>query len=207
MLTTRKYTVVYEQGEHRIKEEWLDTLVFGIQVKRAITQISVKAAEVPAHIRDVVYKMDNGECVYCGVKVKDTPRWAIDHIIPQVQYGTSYIFNLAVTCQKCNGSKSGKTPQESGISLLYGRFKRNTRPASREPWLMLNSCPLPENEYYLVSHDISTKQMKEMYQGAECESHYLTWESYVENYNYGEPFTSEFIRLRGQTLFRSGVTK
>lgn len=206
MITRKKYIVVYEDGEHRIKEEWIDTLFLGVRLKREINQISVKGTDIPVKVRDVVYKMDNGECAYCGIRVMSTPRWAIDHISPQCQYGTSYIFNLTVSCSKCNGHKGGRTPQEAGMTLLYGRFKRNTRRNSSEPWLVLDSCPLPEDEYYLSLYDISAEKMNEMYQGKPQASHFLGWERYVRDYNYGEPFTSEFIRLRGKTLFRPGVT-
>lgn len=206
MLVRRKYSVVYEDGEHRIKEEWIDTTFLGIRIKREIVQTGVKAAEVPVAIRDVVYKMDDGECAYCGIKVKGTPRWAIDHIIPQVQYGTSYIFNLTVSCQKCNSSKNGRTPQEAGMSLLYGRFKRLESPPYYEPWLISDGCPIPEDEWYLCRNDLTTKGMVDMYPEQVANPNVFTWEKHVRSFGYGEPFTSEFIRLRGKTPFRPGVT-
>ena len=217
MKTTKKYTVIYEEGDHRYKEEWIDTLLFGIRIKREITQKAVKALDVPANIRDIVFKMDGGQCVYCGVKTTKSQNkktiaaskmatWAVDHIVPQVQHGTSYIFNLAVSCQKCNVTKNGRTPDEAKMPLKYGRFGRVKSPPANEAWLLSSEhCPLPEDEFYLKRYDLTARGLRE-WEAQDGSERDKSWESHVRSYDYREPFTSEFIRLRGKTLFRAGVT-
>jgi len=77
-----------------------------------------------------VYKCDNYECVYCGVKVIpdyefsdleaiDQPNAAsIDHLIP----GKYDFDNLVTACRSCNSTKSNRTPKEVGMILKFGRF-------------------------------------------------------------------------------------
>ncbi len=77
-----------------------------------------------------IYKTDNYQCVYCGVRVipdyevgKDDPSdygdiATVDHVIPGI---TDYN-NLVTACQSCNATKSNRTPEEAGMELKHGRY-------------------------------------------------------------------------------------
>lgn len=52
--------------------------------------------------RKQIVNRDNGTCQYCGTK-KPSVRFEVDHIIP---CGISEPFNLVLSCNDCNRSKS-----------------------------------------------------------------------------------------------------
>src|ERR671930_26969 len=64
-----------------------------------------------------IYARDKCICQYCG---KRLPRYDLnlDHVIPRSRGGTSTWENVVCSCQECNRTKGGKTPQEAGMSLL-----------------------------------------------------------------------------------------
>ena len=53
-------------------------------------------------------------CRYCGSKNAPT----IDHVVPRCQGGKDGADNLVVACWSCNLSKSGRTPEQAGMTLL-----------------------------------------------------------------------------------------
>ena len=66
------------------------------------------------HMPDLLAR-DGGACVYCGER--DLP-FHVDHMIPISQGGTDDLENLALACRICNCKKSGRTPQEAGMSFV-----------------------------------------------------------------------------------------
>ena len=68
-----------------------------------------------------IFQIDNYECVYCGSK-RDL---SIDHIIPRSCGGSDDIDNLVTACMTCNRKKNARTPEEAGMKLLFGRFRRD----------------------------------------------------------------------------------
>ena len=60
-----------------------------------------------------IYKMQNGKCPYCGIKLK--MKYEIDHIIALSKGGSNYANNIQLLCtntdgNSCNQSKSAKDP-------------------------------------------------------------------------------------------------
>jgi len=60
-------------------------------------------------IRQAVIKRDGETCRYCGVQ---TSSIHIDHIFPLSRGGTNDLWNLTVSCSRCNISKKDKTVEE-----------------------------------------------------------------------------------------------
>ena len=56
-----------------------------------------------------------GICVYCGEKWGDQ----LDHVIPRCQGGSNENDNLTPCCNECNMKKSGKTPEQANMPILY----------------------------------------------------------------------------------------
>ena len=63
------------------------------------------SAQPSKSIRDVVWKRDEGLCIYCG-----SPAQVLDHVIPWGQNGPSISSNLVCSCNKCNIYK-GRHPR------------------------------------------------------------------------------------------------
>ena len=83
---------------------------------------------------EYVFAFCEGECFYCGRKLKFNKRqgndddvWEIDHMHPHSRGGLNTYFNLVVACKKCNRDKSDKTAREFGSVRCEGFTKENRR--------------------------------------------------------------------------------
>ncbi len=70
-------------------------------VRRRGLFASLSASEWAATIEDF-----DGKCAYC-----DRPYWTLDHFIPMVAGGPSWVGNCVPSCQTCNNSKGRLTPR------------------------------------------------------------------------------------------------
>lgn len=65
---------------------------------------SQKREAILQHVKDKVWKRDEGKCVECGRKEK----LEFDHIIPVVKGGSSTYRNVQLLCEPCNRKKHSK---------------------------------------------------------------------------------------------------
>lgn len=67
--------------------------------------------------RRTVLARDHYTCQYCG---KQPPRrdLTVDHIVPRSRGGRTVWENVVTACQRCNGCKGGRTPEEASMKLL-----------------------------------------------------------------------------------------
>jgi 5-methylcytosine-specific restriction endonuclease McrA len=67
--------------------------------------------------RRTVLARDHYTCQYCG---RQPPRkdLTVDHILPRSRGGHTAWENVVTACQRCNGRKGNRTPEEAGMSLL-----------------------------------------------------------------------------------------
>lgn len=63
------------------------------------------------HIKQSLYKKQNGLCAYCR-QHRNHKYMTVDHIIPLSKGGMEDISNLQCTCKKCNGFKGDMLPSE-----------------------------------------------------------------------------------------------
>lgn len=56
---------------------------------------------------------DGKKCVYC----LSTSKLVVDHMVPIVAGGTDDLDNLAFACKGCNSGKSGRTPEQAGMTV------------------------------------------------------------------------------------------
>lgn len=59
---------------------------------------------IQQHVKDQVWRRDEGKCVACGSNEK----LEFDHIIPVAKGGSSTYRNLQLLCELCNRKKSTK---------------------------------------------------------------------------------------------------
>jgi 5-methylcytosine-specific restriction endonuclease McrA len=96
-----------------------------VNIRTATGQISVPAVLVLKVYRNVprrktpctkrgVLQRDNYTCGYCG-----QPGSTVDHIVPRNRGGRLTWSNAITACEKCNGRKGDRTPQEAGMRLLW----------------------------------------------------------------------------------------
>lgn len=66
--------------------------------------------------RRTVLARDHYTCQYCG---KPSPRHdlTVDHILPRSRGGHTTWENVVTACQRCNGRKGNRTPEEAHMKL------------------------------------------------------------------------------------------
>ena len=57
---------------------------------------------IPPHVKDAVWRRDQGRCATCG----SNERLEFDHIIPHARGGSNTYRNVQLLCEPCNRSKS-----------------------------------------------------------------------------------------------------
>jgi 5-methylcytosine-specific restriction endonuclease McrA len=75
-------------------------------VKRPIPELRLS--------RRSIFARDSYTCQYCGAQGRDL---TMDHVVPKRMGGRSSWENLVCCCKKCNGKKSDKSLEKSGMSL------------------------------------------------------------------------------------------
>jgi 5-methylcytosine-specific restriction endonuclease McrA len=67
--------------------------------------------------RRTVLARDHYTCLYCGRQParKDL---TVDHVVPRSRGGRTVWENVVTACQRCNGRKGDRTPQEAGMAVL-----------------------------------------------------------------------------------------
>jgi len=73
--------------------------------------------------RRTVLARDHYTCQYCG---RQPPRkdLTVDHILPRSRGGRTTWENVVTACQRCNGRKGSRTPEEANMKLI----SKPTRP-------------------------------------------------------------------------------
>jgi 5-methylcytosine-specific restriction endonuclease McrA len=69
--------------------------------------------KVPAVNRREVLRRDHHACQYCG----STRHLTLDHVIPLSKGGKHSWDNVVTACERCNQSKSDRTPEQAGMKL------------------------------------------------------------------------------------------
>ena len=69
-----------------------------------------------------ILKNDFPECFYCGdTLLPDRIHTPVDHVIPRSYVFNDDLWNLVLSCDRCNGNKSGSLPPLEYIDKLISR--------------------------------------------------------------------------------------
>ncbi|MHA1911261.1 MAG: RNA-guided endonuclease IscB [Candidatus Kariarchaeaceae archaeon] len=84
--------------------------------KPEVSGIEYQQGELKGYeIREYLLEKWKRKCVYC----KETSiKLEIEHIIPKSRGGTNRVYNLTISCRKCNVEKGDKTAKEYGFPCL-----------------------------------------------------------------------------------------
>ena len=72
----------------------------------------------PALTNDKLFERDQYLCAYCG-KIFAHKHLSRDHVTPLCQKGKDVWANVVTSCKRCNTKKSGRTPEQAKMKLLY----------------------------------------------------------------------------------------
>ncbi|MBS0319594.1 MAG: HNH endonuclease [Proteobacteria bacterium] len=73
---------------------------------------------VPVLSKGKLFRRDRHMCAYCGGEFQSR-FLQCEHIVPVSRGGRSTWMNLVTACASCNSRKANRTPEESGMPLLY----------------------------------------------------------------------------------------
>jgi hypothetical protein len=95
--------------------------------------------------RELVFRRDRNLCVYCG-DVFHERDLTVDHIQPESRGGQYTFMNLAASCRSCNHRKGARTPEESGMPLLYLPYEPNRH----EGFILGNRRIIQDQMFFLM---------------------------------------------------------
>jgi hypothetical protein len=80
--------------------------------------------QVPPLSNRELFHRDHHVCAYCGEELP-SQRLTRDHVVPVVQGGRDTWMNVVTACRSCNQMKSGRTPQQACMELIYAPYVPN----------------------------------------------------------------------------------
>jgi len=80
--------------------------------------------QVPPLDNRELFHRDRHICAYCGGEFS-TLRLTRDHVVPVSQGGRDVWMNVVTACRSCNQHKSGSTPEQASMQLLYAPYVPN----------------------------------------------------------------------------------
>lgn len=107
-------------------EAWLRTTTLLIRIPEVIAlgRFNGVPRRALAFNRRNVYRRDNFQCQYCGVR-PGLKQLSIDHVQPVSKGGATSWENCVVACVKCNTRKGNRTPEVAKMPLLSRPTKPN----------------------------------------------------------------------------------
>jgi hypothetical protein len=100
----------------------------------------------PLNNRELFHR-DRHVCAYCGGEFSGL-RLTRDHIVPVSRGGRDMWMNVVTACRSCNQRKSGRTPEQAGMELLYAPYVPN----KAEYLILSNRHILADQMDFLVRH-------------------------------------------------------
>lgn len=100
----------------------------------------------PLNNRELFHR-DRHICAYCGHGFTSS-RLTRDHIMPVSQGGQDLWMNVVTACRNCNQRKSGRTPEQAHMQLLYAPYVPN----KAEYLILCNRHILADQMDFLARH-------------------------------------------------------
>ena len=107
---------------------------------------AAKYGHVPGLTNALLFARDHQLCAYCGHRfmVRDLSR---DHVTPVSRGGRDVWTNAVTACRRCNTQKGGRSPDQSGMPLLYVPYVPNRH----EHFILRNRRILADQMEYLLA--------------------------------------------------------
>jgi len=103
--------------------------------------------QIPPLDNRELFTRDRHLCAYCGDSLPGQ-RLTRDHVVPVSQGGRDIWMNVVTACRPCNQRKSGRTPEQAGMELLYAPYVPN----KAEYLILSNRRILADQMDFLARH-------------------------------------------------------
>ena len=111
--------------------------------------------QVPPLDNRELFHRDRHVCAYCGDSMPSM-RLTRDHVRPVSRGGADVWMNVVTACRACNQRKSGRTPEQAGMQLLYAPYVPN----KAEYLILCNRNILADQMDFLSRHVPSQSRVK-----------------------------------------------
>ncbi len=111
--------------------------------------------QIPPLDNRELFHRDRHICAYCGAE-QSSARLTRDHVMPVSQGGRDLWMNVVTACRNCNQRKSGRTPEQAGMELLYAPYVPN----KAEYLILCNRQILADQMDFLARHVPSASRVK-----------------------------------------------
>jgi hypothetical protein len=112
--------------------------------------------QVPPLDNCELFHRDRHICAYCGDSLTSA-RLTRDHVAPVSQGGRDTWMNVVTACRSCNQRKSGRTPEQAGMQLLYAPYVPN----KAEYLILCNRNILADQMDFLARHVPSASRVRQ----------------------------------------------
>lgn len=112
-------------------------------------------AQTPPLSNRELFNRDRHICAYCGDSLPGS-RLTRDHVVPVSQGGRDNWMNVVAACKSCNQRKSGRTPEEADMELLYTPYVPN----KAEYLILCNRHILADQMDFLARHVPSQSRLR-----------------------------------------------
>jgi len=102
-----------------------------------------------------LFRRDRHICGYCA-RVFTAQRLTRDHILPVSQGGRDTWMNVVTACRPCNQTKSGRTPEQARMELVYAPYVPN----KAEYLILSNRQILADQMDFLARHVPSQSRVR-----------------------------------------------
>ncbi|TDN56179.1 HNH endonuclease [Azoarcus indigens] len=103
--------------------------------------------QVPPLNNRELFRRDRHLCAYCGHRLPGS-QLTRDHVAPVSQGGRDIWMNVVTACRPCNQRKSGRTPEQARMALLYAPYVPN----KAEYLILCNRSILADQMDFLTRH-------------------------------------------------------
>ena len=150
-----EHSFTFRGGTNRITGERSEIRANSIIAIRGKALASKSLFQVPPLDNRELFHRDRHICAYCGDALPSA-RLTRDHVIPVSRGGRDTWMNVVTACRSCNQLKSGRTPEQAGMELLYAPYVPN----KAEYLILSNRNILVDQMDFLAQHVNSNSRWK-----------------------------------------------
>src|SRR5262245_22709665 len=145
----------FQGGTNRMTGERSSIATNSIIAIKGKSVLSKTINQTPPLSNRELFSRDRHVCAYCGDHFMGS-RLTRDHVVPVSQRGRDRWMNVVTACRPCNQRKSGRTPEEAHMPLLYAPYVPN----KAEYLILCNRNILADQMEFLAKHLSSHSRWK-----------------------------------------------
>lgn len=150
-----EHSFVIRGGHNRLTGERSEIRTNSIIAIKGRTLTRRHFEQVPPLSNRELFHRDRHICAYCG-EYLPSAKLTRDHIIPVSLGGRDVWMNVVTACRACNQRKSGRTPEQAGMQLLYAPYVPN----KAEYLILSNRNILADQMDFLAQHVPSQSRVR-----------------------------------------------